>query len=556
MRARLTAAVLAYLAAGLCASTTPALATSYTVTGFGDSPGGAPACNEVQPLCPTLRDAVLAANQLSDQDSIQLQAGTYTLTTGQLALTQGVIILGAGPRSTVVQAGPTSRVFDIASSVQLVNMTIQNGTFTGGAGGNILVEVSANLALYLVRVTGGNAGSGGGISNGGVLSIQNSLVDGNRATGPDGGGGVLNNGSIGVAPELTVLESTIAGNTADVIGGGIRSIGNADNSVQLLHATVGRNTAGGVSLDRAHVDAEANASIISDNGGANCGSFPLSGGLQSVESGTDCGLAPADGNLQNTDPGLAAGLSDQGGPTNLLTIPASSPAINLVNPCFYPVDQRGFARYTTQGEPCDAGAYEQSATGDTVQPPPPPPAPPVPTPAPTVVPTPVAGQSVGAKPVSGKVLVKVPGSNQFVPLDESVIKNGAEIDTRDGVVDLTRSDGGRARIFDGIFKLSQPGGVTTMTLSEKLTGCSKGKASAAAKKPKTRKLWGDGKGKFRTRGQYSAATIRGTKWLVQDECTTTTTKVTQGAVTVADFGTGKTKIVRKGKSYVARAKKR
>ena len=37
-----------------------------------------------------------------------------------------------------------------------------------------------------------------------------------------------------------------------------------------------------------------------------------------------------------------------------------------------------------------------------------------------------------------------------------------------------------------------------------------GKASAAAKKPKTRKLWGNGKGKCRTRGQYGAATIRGT----------------------------------------------
>ena len=41
------------------------------------------------------------------------------------------------------------------------------------------------------------------------------------------------------------------------------------------------------------------------------------------------------------------------------------------------------------------------------------------------------------------------------------------------------------------------------------------------KKPKTRKLWGDGKGNFRTTGKYSAATVRGTKWLVQDSCTGT-----------------------------------
>ena len=28
------------------------------------------------------------------------------------------------------------------------------------------------------------------------------------------------------------------------------------------------------------------------------------------------------------------------------------------------------------------------------------------------------------------------------------------------------------------------------------------------------KLWGSGKGKFRTTGKYSAATVRGTIWLV------------------------------------------
>ena len=43
-------------------------------------------------------------------------------------------------------------------------------------------------------------------------------------------------------------------------------------------------------------------------------------------------------------------------------------------------------------------------------------------------------------------------------------------------------------------------------------------ARASAKKPKSRKLWGQGSGNFRTVGQYSAATVRGTRWLVQDSC--------------------------------------
>jgi hypothetical protein len=165
---------------------------------------------------------------------------------------------------------------------------------------------------------------------------------------------------------------------------------------------------------------------------------------------------------------------------------------------------------------------------------------------------PVAGKSVGAQPVSGTVLVKVGG--KFVPLEPGLLKNGAEVDARKGRVEITRSDGGSAVFSDGMFKLSQAGGITTVTLSEKLN-CSR-RALAAAKKPKTRKLWGNGKGKFRTKGSYSAATVRGTKWLVQDTCTSTLTRVTQGVVKVRDNVKKKTVTLRKGKRYTARAKRR
>jgi hypothetical protein len=164
---------------------------------------------------------------------------------------------------------------------------------------------------------------------------------------------------------------------------------------------------------------------------------------------------------------------------------------------------------------------------------------------------PVAGKSVAAQPVSGTVLVKVGG--RFVPLEPGLLRNGAEVDARKGRVEITRADGGSAIFYDGIFKLSQAGGITTLTLTEQLD-CSR-RSLTAAKKPKTRRLWGDGKGKFRTKGSYSAATVRGTKWLVQDTCTTTTTKVTQGVVQVEDFVTKKKINVRKNKTYVARARK-
>ena len=56
-------------------------------------------------------------------------------------------------------------------------------------------------------------------------------------------------------------------------------------------------------------------------------------------------------------------------------------------------------------------------------------------------------------------------------------------------------------------------------------------------------------------GKYTAATVRGTKWLVTDYCDRTTTKVTQGVVIVRDKVKKRNITVRKGKSYTARAKK-
>jgi hypothetical protein len=172
---------------------------------------------------------------------------------------------------------------------------------------------------------------------------------------------------------------------------------------------------------------------------------------------------------------------------------------------------------------------------------------------------PVYHKTVVANPVSGKVLVKRPGSNKFVELDGSQgIPLGSTVDVRKGKIELTSvpKKGGapeKAVFYDGIFKVTQPGAITELRLVEALA-C--GAAHAAAKKPKTRKLWGDGSGSFRTRGQYSAATVRGTKWLVQDACTSTTTKVTKGTVAVNDFVKHKTVLVRAPKSYTARRKAR
>ncbi len=164
---------------------------------------------------------------------------------------------------------------------------------------------------------------------------------------------------------------------------------------------------------------------------------------------------------------------------------------------------------------------------------------------------------MNATPVKGTVKVKLPGSKDYVDLSQAQqLPVGTTVDTRKGTVEIKAAgDGGTAKFFDGIFKISQTKGkrpLTTLTLTETLS-CPKGKkASLSAAKKKSRKLWGDGKGAFRTSGKYSAATVRGTKWLVTDRCDSTTTKVTQGSVTVRDFVKKRNKVVRAGKSYTAR----
>jgi hypothetical protein len=85
----------------------------------------------------------------------------------------------------------------------------------------------------------------------------------------------------------------------------------------------------------------------------------------------------------------------------------------------------------------------------------------------------------------------------------------------------------------------------------------KPKPAAKAKPKPVRRLWGSSKGKFRTRGQHSAATVRGTRWLTSDRCDGTFTYVAEGGpVSVADFRLRRTIELKEGQSYLARPRGR
>jgi hypothetical protein len=83
--------------------------------------------------------------------------------------------------------------------------------------------------------------------------------------------------------------------------------------------------------------------------------------------------------------------------------------------------------------------------------------------------------------------------------------------------------------------------------------CPKRKTSGVSATGKTvvRQVWGKGKGKFRTKGRYSSATVRGTTWLTSDRCGGTFTRVRQGVVEVRDIRKKRTIRLPAPRTYLA-----
>ena len=226
-------------------------------------------------------------------------------------------------------------------------------------------------------------------------------------------------------------------------------------------------------------------------------------------------------------------------------------------------------------------------------PPPPPPvccAPPPPVPGPVRLadlPDPVQGRVTNVAPVGrGPVFVGIPArlagagrartsqkGVRFVPLREArQIPVGSFLDTRKGKVRLQSARDRRGTRQQGDFgsglfqvlqsRKSSARGLTDLVLKgssfSRCGSTGRGKRSArttALSRSTRRRLRANARGRFRTRGRHSAATVRGTTWTTADRCDGTLTKVTRGRVAVRDFRRKKTVLVRAGKSYLAKARR-
>jgi len=151
-------------------------------------------CTTAESACATIQAAI---DKSSNYDVVQIGAGTYT---ENIILHKSIKLQGSGKTATILNGGGTGRVLDIPASfdIQIHDMTIQNGT--GIASGD-------------------DYGDGGGIrSMGGILSLQNVLVQGNHAEAS--GGGIFVSYE---ASGLSIVNSEFLDNTAVGSGGGVGS---------------------------------------------------------------------------------------------------------------------------------------------------------------------------------------------------------------------------------------------------------------------------------------------------------------------------------------------
>ena len=116
-----------------------------------------------------------------------------------------------------------------------------------------------------------------------------------------------------------------------------------------------------------------------------------------------------------------------------------------------------------------------------------------------------------------------------------------------GLFQVRQSKKRRAR---GLTDLVMKGGSFKGCRAARATG-----ARAALSRRRIRRLRANARGRFRTSGRNSSATVRGTKWTVEDRCDGTLTAVQRGRVVVRDFRLRRTITVRAGKRYLAKARR-
>jgi fibronectin-binding autotransporter adhesin len=253
-------------------------------------------------------------------------------------------------------------------NVTLADSIVAGNQTRGGAG----IYNDFNSVAVITRCTFSQnvaEDSGGGLSNSNAtMTVSSSTISYNSAGDNDSGGGISNiaNGIAGNLGVLTLTNSTVTNNTAD-IGGGISS--DFGGTTNVSHSTISHNSArfgGGMSYANSSVVSARNT-IIGENT-ATVSSPDFSGNLTSqgnnlIENTSGMTISGVTaGNILGQDPRLGS-LSNYGGGTLARALLPGSPAIDAASTStFSPTDQRGFSRPTdgdgNGNSRADIGAFE------------------------------------------------------------------------------------------------------------------------------------------------------------------------------------------------------
>ena len=253
-------------------------AATFTVMNTNDSGDG------------SLRQAIADANAAGGADTIDFDAGvfatsqTITLTTGELVINGEVTINGPGADSLTISGNNVSLVFFVSSGamVTISDLTISHGSdsLAGGIGN------SGTLTINNSILSGNRSGAeGGGIRNSGTLTLNNSILSGNGAGFE--GGGIWNSGP------LTINNSTLSGNVTQGAGGGIYH----DRGTLIISnsSLTGNNSdfdGGGISNSGTTI---LNKSTLSNNSAGKTGGGIRNSGSLTINDSTLSGNQAADG---------------------------------------------------------------------------------------------------------------------------------------------------------------------------------------------------------------------------------------------------------------------
>lgn len=192
-----------------------------------------------------------------------------------------------------------------------------NSSATGGALNSAGTAMVIDCSFRGNKASGGDAATGGAINNAGTMTLVNATVANNSAA--VAGGGIGNTGS------MTVIGSTIENNTGSYIAGGINNLGN----MTVANTTIAGNYAylGGGIYNGNYYGLSGNLSLTNDTITGNFADYGAGGGIY-MANGTYSSTGPSTLAMFNT---LVAGNFASGNDNDPLSNPNSpfGPDINV-----------------------------------------------------------------------------------------------------------------------------------------------------------------------------------------------------------------------------------